>query len=249
MKTNEYNYKHFGLKYYAFEGFFEGPRIGTPAPDFTATTLDKKTMRLSDLRGKIVVLESGSLTCPLTTGATGDMQELVRKYPDIVFLLLYVREAHPGNKRPAQISFEDKISCAKRFQEEEHDNRIIIVDDLEGGIHKQYGLVPTFVYVIDPNGHIAWRNMLNVPNRLDEVLTVLRENPKTQFSEERTLLDFDIKHFGFRSLKTAGWRAIIDVIIELISHPRVAFMRRRLIRKLAADSGKNKNVAQNTSMS
>ncbi len=64
MKSNDYNYKHFGFKPYSEEstGRFllerlEGPEIGTVAPDFTATTLDKKTVKLSDFRGKIVVLE------------------------------------------------------------------------------------------------------------------------------------------------------------------------------------------------
>ena len=37
-------------------------RVGEQAPDFTLTALDGSTMRLSDLRGKYVVLEFGSIT-------------------------------------------------------------------------------------------------------------------------------------------------------------------------------------------
>ncbi len=230
MKSNDYNYKHFGFKPYSEEstGRFllerlEGPEIGTVAPDFTATTLDKKTVKLSDFRGKIVVLESASITCPAAIGTTSGMQKLVREYPEIAFLLLYVREAHPGERVPAHASFDEKLSCAKRFYEEEHDNRIIVVDDLDGTAHKQYGLFPNFVYVIDPEGYIAWRTPWNVTKRLNEVLASMHKNPHARFSEEYLLPD--IKNVGFRTLKRAGWKAIVDVIRNI---PRGIWIRYRL---------------------
>ena len=230
MKSNDYNYKHFGFKPYTEEstGRFllerlEGPKVGTMAPDFSATTLDKKTIKLSDFRGKTVVLEAGSGTCPATIGTTSDMQKLVREYPNITFLLLYVREAHPGERVPAHASFDEKLSCAQRFYEGEHDNRIIVVDDLDGTVHKQYGLFPNFVYVINPQGYVAWKIPWNVPKRLDEVLASLRKNPETKFSEEYLLPD--IKHVGFRALRRAGWKAIIDVIRNI---PRGIWVRHRL---------------------
>ena len=239
MKTNDYNYKHFGFKPYEdsagrflFERF-EGPKIGTIAPDFAATMLDKKMIKLSDLRGKIVVLEAGSSTCPATIGTTNDMQKLVLKYPDIAFLLLYVREAHPGERVPAYTSFNEKLSCAQRFYEEEHDNRIIVVDDLDGSTHKRYGLFPNFIYVINPQGYVAWRTPWNVPERLDKVLASMRGNPKTRFTEEYLLPD--VKHVGFRAFRRAGWKAIVDVITNI---PRGIWIRYRL-KKLVANREKN----------
>jgi len=38
-------------------------RAGSPAPDFTATTLEGRTVKLSELRGKTVVLDFWSKTC------------------------------------------------------------------------------------------------------------------------------------------------------------------------------------------
>ena len=38
--------------------------IGKPAPDFTATDINGKTVKLSDYKGKIVVLESYNSDCP-----------------------------------------------------------------------------------------------------------------------------------------------------------------------------------------
>ena len=52
--------------------------IGKPAPDFTATDITGKTVKLSDFAGKIVVLESYNSDCPFCHNhyATGAMQEL-----------------------------------------------------------------------------------------------------------------------------------------------------------------------------
>lgn len=108
MKSNGYNYKHFGLKEYDLE-HFEGPRVGQIAPDFEALTVEGKKVRLSDFRKRIVVFESGSSTCPATVGIIDTMQKLTRKYPQVIFLLLYVREAHPGERTPAHRTFEEKL--------------------------------------------------------------------------------------------------------------------------------------------
>ena len=40
------------------------PEIGKPAPDFTGTDINGKTVKLSDYKGKIVVLESYNQDCP-----------------------------------------------------------------------------------------------------------------------------------------------------------------------------------------
>src|SRR5271169_6753357 len=52
--------------------------IGKPAPDFTGTDINGKTVRLSDYNGKIVVIESYNSDCPFCHNhyKTGAMQEL-----------------------------------------------------------------------------------------------------------------------------------------------------------------------------
>lgn len=212
VRYTAYNYPHFGLKEYNLEQF-NGPRVGEKAPDFQATGLNGKPVHLSDFQGKIRVLESGSITCPATIGTTKTMQELVGKYKDITFLLLYVREAHPGEKIPPHSSFENKLKYAQRFQEEEHDNRLILVDDIEGTVHKQYGLFPNFTYIIDKEGNVAFRTPWNVPERLDEILNAIQEGKQQRFPEKYYLPPY--RNVGFRALPRAGWRAILDVIINI----------------------------------
>jgi peroxiredoxin len=52
--------------------------VGKPAPDFTGTDINGKTIKLSDYKGKIVVIESYNSDCPFCANhyKTGAMQEL-----------------------------------------------------------------------------------------------------------------------------------------------------------------------------
>src|SRR5271157_704804 len=52
--------------------------IGKPAPDFTGTDINGKTVKLSDYKGKIVVIESYNSDCPFCKNhySSGAMQEL-----------------------------------------------------------------------------------------------------------------------------------------------------------------------------
>ena len=52
--------------------------VGKAAPDFTAKDINGKTHKLSDYKGKIIVLEAFNLDCPYCANhyKTGAMQEL-----------------------------------------------------------------------------------------------------------------------------------------------------------------------------
>jgi peroxiredoxin len=55
--------------------------IGKPAPDFTGSVITGKTVKLSDFKGKIVVIESYNSDCPFCHNhyASGAMQELQKE--------------------------------------------------------------------------------------------------------------------------------------------------------------------------
>jgi len=73
--------------------------IGKPAPDFTGTDINGLAVKLSDYKGKIVVIESYNSDCPFchdqyATGATQDLQkELAAK--GVVWLM--VNSVNPNN--------------------------------------------------------------------------------------------------------------------------------------------------------
>jgi len=63
--TTAYNYDVFiGEKVEPWLRFDESPTVGEPAPDFSLTTLDGQTVRLSEIwrKAAYTIIEFGSLT-------------------------------------------------------------------------------------------------------------------------------------------------------------------------------------------
>ena len=61
----------------ACSGSATKPEVGRPAPDFSVTTLDGSTLRLSDLRGKVVFVNLWATWCP---PCREEMPSMVRFY-------------------------------------------------------------------------------------------------------------------------------------------------------------------------
>ena len=67
------------------------------------------------------------------------------------------REAHPGEKAKQATSIDEKIEYAKRNRDDYKEERKIIVDNVEGKWHHEWGLLPNTVYVINPEGKVMYR--------------------------------------------------------------------------------------------
>jgi hypothetical protein len=72
-------------------------------------------------------------------------------------VFIYTREAHPGENVPCHDSFERKLACAKLLAEEAGIRRDILVDDLEGTVHRAYGLMPNMTWVIGRGRRVAYK--------------------------------------------------------------------------------------------
>jgi peroxiredoxin len=55
-------------------------QVGNPAPDFSLATLDGKTIQLSSLRGKPVVVNFWASWCHFCVGEAPDLQALYQQY-------------------------------------------------------------------------------------------------------------------------------------------------------------------------
>ena len=155
-----YNYERFESAHYDL-GNFRGPAVGTKAVDFAATTLDGQAVQLSSFFCRTIVLEMGSVTCPLFQTRRDGMESLARAYPDVQFLVLYVREAHPGQNVPQHQSEADKRGCARGLKDDFGESRTILIDDLAGAAHKIYGEFPNSVFVIAGDQTIVFRSDWN----------------------------------------------------------------------------------------
>jgi hypothetical protein len=81
-----------------------GPAIGQPAPDFSLRDVDGKTVRLSDFRGRHVVLEWNNPACPFVQKhyGSGNMQQLQREATakNVAWLTINSTEASHGDYQP-----------------------------------------------------------------------------------------------------------------------------------------------------
>ena len=88
------------------------------------------------------------------------MDQLSRDYAGRAhFLFVYVREAHPDDfpDHREHHSIEQKYQHARDMQKRHDTPRKIMVDSLDGDVHRQYGGLPNMSWVIDHTGHIAYK--------------------------------------------------------------------------------------------
>jgi len=207
-----YNYRHFGPEYYDFRTF-DGPEPGDDAPDFEAVTLEGETVEFSEFKGSWVVLETGSITCPITDSKVHVMDELQKQFEDVEFMLLYTREAHPGEHYDAHDSFEDKLERARTFAAEYDVERTVLVDDVEGTAHRKYGGMPNSVHVVNPDGVVVMRGDWNDVQTVKRVLENRDENRIYERDIYRGRPVFSTQKKGIvRVLLDAGPRAVWDFI-------------------------------------
>ena len=132
---------------------FAAAEVGKPAPDFTGTDIYGKKVKLSDYKGKIVVLESYNQDCPFCHNhyKTGAMQELQQQYTakGVVWLLVNsVNKNNPSYRTPEEAQKEwtkEKIAATDW------------IDDHSGKIGHEYDMKTTpHMFVINKDGILVY---------------------------------------------------------------------------------------------
>ena len=205
-----YNYEHFRLNQHKERVFIQPGEI---FPDITVFDLDGKPFQLSTLwKDRTLVLETGSITCPIFVGKISKMDALMKKYKEKAnFAILAVREAHPGEKFSHQTSFQQKLTQARSIQDLEKTQRQILVDSLDGVLHQKIGTHPNTAYVIAKGGktlvRFEWVDEDLLDQILDRIGTMEFEANIAGFYQEKAIQQ---KELNARVLKRAGERAVKD---------------------------------------
>ena len=132
--------------------------VGKPAPDFTATDINGQTHKLSDYKGKIVILESYNLDCPFCRNhyQTGAMQELQRDLAAKGVVWLIVNSVSP--KHPSHRTAE----AARKEWASQKMSATAWLDDSSGEVGKAYGMRTTpHMFVIDSKGVLAYEGAID----------------------------------------------------------------------------------------
>ena len=189
----------------------EGPRVGEQAPEFELVDLGGNQVRLSAFRGQPVVLEFGSYTCPIFSDRVPSMEQLARDHPEATFLVVYVREAHPGEHQSSHLSLADKRAAAHKLALEEALARRVLVDTLDGQVHRSYGGAWNPIYVIGPRGRVVMRRAWNEPREVADVLDALQQGREVNVPEAIDMArERGRSPIGQRLLDRGGLRALED---------------------------------------
>lgn len=220
--ARDYNYERFLPKILMKDAQLiqhpEGTHPGDRAPDFSLRDTEGRRWRLQDLQGQPVIFLIGSGTCPVTQGNLPGLRALYRDYGDCHWLMLYVREAHPGNYLSAHRSYGQKREQANYFREVAEVPWPVLVDELDGEVHKQYGLLPNSVFLLDIDGRVAFVGEISHGPTLRKALEQLAQQggrgpvPK---AEDKTPHMLGPTAFGWEALRRGGRVSMRDVAVRM----------------------------------
>lgn len=162
MSTKRYAYKHVSSDILSEDMQFgkNAPKPGNRMPEFDLPAVDGGRLRTSDLSGRPALLITGSFTCPMTAGSNPILKALHTRFgSEIEFVMVYVREAHPGEHRDQAATAADKTKAAQALKERDGLPWRVIVDDPEGSLHRELDEKPNAAYLADRNGTIVFRSL------------------------------------------------------------------------------------------
>ena len=142
----------------SLSGAPQAPRVGAPAPAFTATDSQGKTDALDQLRGKFVVLEWHNQGCPYTQKhyKSGNMQALQKLWTGKGVTWVTVISSAPGQQgyvTPA----EENAYVAKM-----HAAPTAVLMDPQGELGHLYDAKTTpEMFVIDPSGKLIYEGAID----------------------------------------------------------------------------------------
>jgi peroxiredoxin len=128
--------------------------VGEPAPDFSLKDVDDKPVRLSNFKGKIVVLEWFNPGCPFVRAShtKGSLRDAAKRHPEVVWLA--INSGAPGKQGAGADASRDGASkFAMTYP---------ILLDQDGVVGKKYGATNTpHMYVVDERGVLVYRGAID----------------------------------------------------------------------------------------
>lgn len=137
----------------AFAFSAHAAQVGAPAPSFSGTDTHGQTHKLSDYRGKFVVLEWTNKDCPFTMKQydSGNMQTLQRQWTSQGVVWLTMLSSAPGHQ--GYMSAADENAWIAKV----HADPTAAILDPSGAIGHAYQAKTTpHMFIIDPSGKLIY---------------------------------------------------------------------------------------------
>ena len=127
------------------EGQASSPLVGKPAPDFTLTMSDESKFKLSEKKGKVVVLDFWATWCGPCVRAMPDVKAAVNAFPEDKGVTL------------CAVNQAESMEVVEQFFETRGWENIPVAFDFAMTVSKEYGVkgIPHTV-VVGKDGNVAW---------------------------------------------------------------------------------------------
>ena len=133
-------------------------KVGDPAPGFTAIDNHGKPQKLSDYKGKYVVLEWHNQGCPYTRKhyESGNMQQLQKKWTGKGVVWFTVISSGPGMQGFVTPTQEDE------YLQKTHASPTAVLMDVTGTLGHLYDAKTTpEMFVISPDGTVVYEGAID----------------------------------------------------------------------------------------
>lgn len=133
-------------------------RVNNPAPNFVAADTNGKTHRLTDFKGKVVVLEWTNHDCPFVRKhyGSGNMQKLQKEMTGKGAVWISINSSAPGQQGYVSASQANELTKSRNAAP------TAVILDPEGKIGRQYGARTTpHIFVVGKDGNLKYMGAID----------------------------------------------------------------------------------------
>jgi hypothetical protein len=157
----------------------DGPELGAPVPSVKIMEMTGRQFTPENYKGHVVVIEFGSLSCPVFRQHVREMEKLKQAEGGrAFFMLVYTREAFPAGEKEVERNRDEGISVndaktlderkaqAIKTQQQLHITYQMAVDSMDNSASNAFGAFPNGTVVIGKDGTISARQRWTNPDTL-----------------------------------------------------------------------------------
>jgi hypothetical protein len=126
-----------------------------------------------------------------------------------------IRQAHPGEERGRYTTDEHKAESAAAYQRDEGIPWPVLVDTLDGTVHRAYGGLADPSYLLDADGRVAFYALLThaptLKRAIDELLASGGRGAPVAGGTDRQPHLLAPMVLGWNGLRRGGRRAVVDL--------------------------------------
>ena len=215
---SDYRYRHFTTSLLFRDLWFRkgAAEPGDSLPPFQIVSTNGDSLENRDVFGdKPVLLIFGSMTCPMTASAMPSLQTLYDEFSgQIDFIMLYVREAHPGEHFTQSEIIEDKLENARSLKQFYNIHWTVAVDNIDGDLHRALDPKPNAAFLMSNTGEILFRSLWAADRQaLHRALAAVAAGRALQTKQSQALLGPVARAMGQvqEVMERAGPQAVTDL--------------------------------------